>query len=208
VALPALDSPSHADANASASAAPADDVVVPPAPVEPQASTTQPKADGPAKSDAPAKADVHSPPRSAETRTEARTDAAAAAGKRSSAKTEAPKVASAKPQADANTPARNEAGAAKAPAKASPTSTSTAAAPAAGSRFALQLGAFANVGSARAQLDKARRTGLRAYTETVSTTQGERTRVRVGPFTTRDEAEKARATLKLAGIDSSIVDAR
>jgi len=42
----------------------------------------------------------------------------------------------------------------------------------------------------------------------VSTTQGERTRVRVGPFTTRDEAEKARATLKLAGIDSSIVDAR
>ncbi|MCD6680490.1 MAG: SPOR domain-containing protein, partial [Burkholderiaceae bacterium] len=36
----------------------------------------------------------------------------------------------------------------------------------------------------------------------------ERTRVRVGPFDSRVEAEKARATLKLAGIDSSVVDAR
>lgn len=74
--------------------------------------------------------------------------------------------------------------------------------------FALQIGAFANAGSARAQLDKARRTGLRAYTESVQTTQGARTRVRVGPFPSREEAEKARATLKLAGIDSVVVDAR
>ena len=194
-ALPSLDSPSHAEAAAPSAAAPSDDAVVPPVPVEPHASGAEPNAD------VPAKADAKPPSRSPETRAQARPDAAAGAEKRSSAKTEAPKVATAKPRADAGAPAQGESAAAK-------SSTKSAASAPTGSRFALQLGAFANAGSARAQLDKARRTGLRAYTETVSTAQGERTRVRVGPFATREEAEKARATLKLSGIDSSVVDAR
>ncbi len=197
-ALPALDAPGQSEAAAAPSTAAASDdaVVPPPAPVDPAASArSDPKADAPAKADGK--------PSRSEPTAQARTEAAAAPERRSSAKTEAPKVATARPQADAGASVRGESGAAKT------TSTkSGASASAAGSRFALQLGAFANAGSARAQLDKARRTGLRGYTETVSTAQGDRTRVRVGPFATREEAEKARATLKLSGIDSSVVDAR
>lgn len=72
-------------------------------------------------------------------------------------------------------------------------------------RFAVQLGAFANAGSARAQADKARKAGVRVYTETVQTAQGPRTRVRAGPFATREAADQARARLKLIGLDSSVV---
>ena len=72
-------------------------------------------------------------------------------------------------------------------------------------RFVLQLGAFANPGSARAQADKARKAGVRVYTETVQTGQGERTRVRVGPFASREAADQARARLKAAGVESAVV---
>lgn len=74
-----------------------------------------------------------------------------------------------------------------------------------GPRFALQVGAFANAGSARAQADRVRKAGMRPYTELVQTAQGARTRVRVGPFPTREAAEKARTDLKRSGIDSSVV---
>ncbi|MBN9460689.1 MAG: SPOR domain-containing protein [Burkholderiales bacterium] len=76
---------------------------------------------------------------------------------------------------------------------------------AAETRFALQVGAFANAGSARAQADQVRKAGVRTYTETVQTAQGSRTRVRVGPFPTREAAEQARAKLQLAGIASTVV---
>ncbi len=69
-------------------------------------------------------------------------------------------------------------------------------------RFLLQAGAFASAGSARAQADKARKAGVRVYTETVKTAQGERTRVRIGPFATREAADQARAKLKLIGVDA------
>lgn len=115
--------------------------------------------------------------------------------------------ASAAPSGRPDAVAAASSAAKSAPAAPSPPK-SAAAAPASGTRFALQVGAYANAGSARAQLDKAKRTGLRAYTETVATAQGERTRVRVGPFPTREAAEKARATLKLAGMESAVVDAR
>jgi DedD protein len=69
----------------------------------------------------------------------------------------------------------------------------------------VQVGAFANAGSARAQADKARKAGVRVYTESVKTAQGERTRVRVGPFASREAAEQARARLKSIGIESAVV---
>lgn len=72
-------------------------------------------------------------------------------------------------------------------------------------RFVVQVGAFANAGSARAQADKARKAGVRVYTETVKTAQGERTRVRVGPFSSREAADQARAKLKSIGLESSVV---
>lgn len=195
-ALPEVDSPKHDVAVASSAT---DEAVVPPSPTEPVAQgQSEPKdlvrpeagsqAGGAAESGAqpqPAVKATAQPDAKTATQAEAKADpgSEAPASVRRSSKTEAPKVAAAQPRAE-----------------------STAAA--SGTRFALQVGAFANAGSARAQLDKARRTGLRAYTETVQTAQGERTRVRVGPFPTREEAEKARATLKLVGMDSAVVDAR
>ncbi len=77
--------------------------------------------------------------------------------------------------------------------------------PKSAAQFAVQVGAFANAGSARAQADKARKAGVRVYTESVKTAQGERTRVRVGPFASREAAEQARARLKSIGIESAVV---
>ena len=71
--------------------------------------------------------------------------------------------------------------------------------------FAVQIGAFASDKGAKEQLARARKTGLKAYTERIETSKGTRIRVRVGPFKTREEAEKARVRLKAAGIDSAII---
>ena len=59
--------------------------------------------------------------------------------------------------------------------------------------FAVQLGAFADAGAATALRDKARAAGLSAFTETVNTPDGKRTRVRVGPVADRADADKLRA---------------
>ncbi len=71
--------------------------------------------------------------------------------------------------------------------------------------FAVQIGAFASEKGAKEQLARARKAGLKAYTERLPTPKGERIRVRVGPFKTREDAEKARVRLKAAGIDSAII---
>ena len=89
--------------------------------------------------------------------------------------------------------------------KAEASAPATPASAKAETRFAVQVGAFANAGSARAQADKARKAGVRVYTETVKTAQGERTRVRVGPFASREAADQARAKLKSIGLDASVV---
>lgn len=209
-ALPPVDSATQPEvATAPHAPAPADDaLLVPPATEPVAAAKADPREDAKANAKAEARSDAKADARSSPPQPRADAQGGTQGGTqgttepRSGSKNEASKVASAKAPGDASPSARAESSAAKsAPARSDP-------AAAAGARYALQVGAFANAGSARAQLDKARRTGLRAYTETVNTAQGERTRVRVGPFPTREEAEKARATLKLAGIDSAVVDAR
>lgn len=62
--------------------------------------------------------------------------------------------------------------------------------------FVVQLGAFSNAANARQLVSKIRESRFKAYTEVVNTSGGERTRVRVGPYTSRDAAEKARDRLK------------
>lgn len=73
------------------------------------------------------------------------------------------------------------------------------------SRVVLQIGAYANPDSAKTMTARARKAGVRAFTETVETPAGTRTRVRVGPFTDRESAERARGKLKLVGIDSTVM---
>lgn len=72
-------------------------------------------------------------------------------------------------------------------------------------RVVLQIAAYANPDSAKTMMERARKAGVRAFTETVQTPAGPRTRVRVGPFTDRESAERARGKLKLVGIDSTVM---
>ena len=69
----------------------------------------------------------------------------------------------------------------------------------------MQIGAFSSEDGALEQLSKATKLGLKAYTEKISGSNGTKTRVRVGPFANREQAEQALAKLKLNGIDAALV---
>jgi len=66
-------------------------------------------------------------------------------------------------------------------------------------RFIVQIGAFADADKAREARLKVERAGVTTYTQVVETPEGKRTRVRVGPFSSKAEAEKAAA--KIRGLD-------
>lgn len=75
---------------------------------------------------------------------------------------------------------------------------------AADGRFIVQVGAFAEVTAAREARQKVEKLGLKTYTQVVETSGGKRIRVRVGPFASRDEADKASARIKSAGLSSAV----
>ncbi len=68
--------------------------------------------------------------------------------------------------------------------------------PEAAGRFVVQVGAFSDAGKAREARLKVERAGLKTYTQVVETKDGRRTRVRVGPFADRAEADRAVAKIK------------
>lgn len=72
-------------------------------------------------------------------------------------------------------------------------------------RFVVQAGAFADAGAAREMRSKLEKLGLKSYTQVVETSSGSRTRVRTGPYATRDEAEKALAKAKAAGVSGVVL---
>ncbi|WP_287066648.1 SPOR domain-containing protein [Ramlibacter sp.] len=74
--------------------------------------------------------------------------------------------------------------------KAAAAGASTAPAAAEG-RFVVQVGAFADVAKAREVRQKLEKAGLKTYTNVAETKDGKRIRVRLGPFTSRADAEKA-----------------
>ena len=47
--------------------------------------------------------------------------------------------------------------------------------------------------------------GYKSYTERIATEQGEKIRLRAGPFSSRAEAEKALAKIKSAGMPGIVV---
>jgi DedD protein len=67
--------------------------------------------------------------------------------------------------------------------------------------FVVPLGAFTNPDNAKQVQDRAASAGIKSYTESVKGPQGEQTRVRAGPFASRDAAEKARDRLKSLGLE-------
>lgn len=62
------------------------------------------------------------------------------------------------------------------------------------------IGAFANQGNVQTLQKKLGEMGLRVYTEPLDSPQGKKTRVRVGPFPSREAAEKAVARMKSIGV--------
>ncbi|MGI9134798.1 MAG: SPOR domain-containing protein, partial [Rhodoferax sp.] len=58
-------------------------------------------------------------------------------------------------------------------------------------RFVVQIGAFADAAKAHDARLKLEKAGLKTYTQVVEAKEGRRIRVRVGPFATRAEADKA-----------------
>lgn len=68
--------------------------------------------------------------------------------------------------------------------------------------YAAQIGAFSNAGTAKQELDKLKKWGFsKAYTEKI----GDKTRVRVGPYEDRNQAEKVRQMLEKHGMHPVIV---
>ncbi|PKO63196.1 MAG: SPOR domain-containing protein [Betaproteobacteria bacterium HGW-Betaproteobacteria-18] len=63
-------------------------------------------------------------------------------------------------------------------------------------RFVVQVGAFADAARAREVRQKLERAGLKTYTHVADTKDGQRIRVRVGPFAARADAEKAAEKIK------------
>lgn len=101
-------------------------------------------------------------------------------------------------------PSREVKEAAKVAAKPDRTKPDTTA-PAAKTGFVVQLGVFSDADNARQTVDKMKEAKLPVYTENIPIKSGNATRVRVGPFATREKADAALAQVKLAGADGKIV---
>ena len=84
-------------------------------------------------------------------------------------------------------------------------STATGSASAPGGRFVVQIGAYSDAATLRETRVKVEKLGLKTYTQLVNSDAGPRTRVRLGPYATRDEADAAAARLKRAGLPANIL---
>ena len=91
--------------------------------------------------------------------------------------------------------------------KAEPKVVAKAPAPAAAAegRLVVQVGAFADADKAREARIKLEKAGLKTYTQVADTKDGKRTRVRVGPFATRADAEKAASKIKTLDLPAAIL---
>lgn len=72
-------------------------------------------------------------------------------------------------------------------------------------KFVVQVAALADTAKAKQLQQRVAGAGVKAYTEVVRTAKGNVTRVRAGPYATREAAEKARGLLKTAGLDGKVV---
>ncbi|TAJ22441.1 MAG: SPOR domain-containing protein [Rugosibacter sp.] len=71
-------------------------------------------------------------------------------------------------------------------------------------QWVVQLGAYKETGNVKQLLAKMKELRLPAYTEKLSNDQGVRTRVRVGPFASREAADKAEAKIKKIGVTGKV----
>lgn len=75
----------------------------------------------------------------------------------------------------------------------------------AAARYIVQVGAYGENKAAQEMRGKVEKLGLKTYAQAVDTADGKRIRVRLGPFASRDDAERASAKLKGAGLPGAIL---
>ena len=104
-------------------------------------------------------------------------------------------------KADAQEGTKTDTAAAKTQAKSG--SKESPGAPAAA--YVVQVAALADAARVKQLQKQMTGAGLKTYTEVVATQSGEVTRVRAGPYPTREAAEKARAQLQKAGLEGKVL---
>lgn len=72
-------------------------------------------------------------------------------------------------------------------------------------RFIVQVGAFAENKAAQEMRTKVEKLGFKTYAQAVQTPEGQRIRVRVGTFPSREEASKVAAKLHAAGLAGTVL---
>ncbi len=85
------------------------------------------------------------------------------------------------------------------------TSAEALPAPAKGGKFAVQAAATSSEAAAKDLSERLKKAGLPPYTERIETAEGTRYRVRIGPYATREDADRVRASLKSLGISANVV---
>ena len=91
------------------------------------------------------------------------------------------------------------------PPAAAPTASASVSANPAAARLVVQVGAYTDAAKLAEARRKLEALGLKTYTQVVESEAGKRTRVRVGPFASRAEADKAAARVKSAGLPAAIL---
>ncbi|MGH8744579.1 MAG: SPOR domain-containing protein [Burkholderiales bacterium] len=70
--------------------------------------------------------------------------------------------------------------------------------------YVVQLAAYSNSDKAKRMQQKLTASGFRAYTEVLKTAEGDKTRVRAGPYESREAAEKALSRMKTMGMNGVV----
>jgi len=74
-----------------------------------------------------------------------------------------------------------------------------------GARFVVQAGTFSDDGKLREVRSKLEKAGITTYTQVIEGKDGRRVRVRVGPFTSRDEADKVARKIKQLSLQPQVL---
>lgn len=87
-----------------------------------------------------------------------------------------------------------------------PKPVAAASAAAAGARFIVQVGAYADVVKAREARLKLEKAGLKTYTQVVNPPEGKRIRVRVGPYESKAEVDKVAEKIRKLDLSAQILE--
>ncbi|NBX99661.1 MAG: SPOR domain-containing protein, partial [Burkholderiaceae bacterium] len=72
-------------------------------------------------------------------------------------------------------------------------------------RSVVQVGAYADLAKAKEARAKLESAGFKTYTQEVDTKDGKRIRVRVGPFASKEEADKTAEKIRKLNLQTSVL---